>query len=170
MLDHFFPLLFPKNSESLKLFDIRLREVGAKRPLNGTSKVKRHTNRHTNRQTDRRTFRLIESIGPEGRCFENVFRNNFGPRKCPNQKMHESESAGYLVWALPEVQNRFWKQFLLKVLYNYYSKKIEVFRLKKWRSKKFISYCILKMGFDHGRVTFLTIKKTKQKINFLKYA
>ena len=22
-------------------------------------------------------------------------------RKCPNQKMHESESAGFLVWALP---------------------------------------------------------------------
>ena len=38
MLDHFFPLLFPKDSESLKILDIRLREVGAKRPLNGTSK------------------------------------------------------------------------------------------------------------------------------------
>ena len=68
MLDHFFPLLFPKDSESLKIFDIRLLEVGAKRPLNGTSKV----NRQTNRQTDKRTFRLIESIGPEGRCFENL--------------------------------------------------------------------------------------------------
>ena len=41
MLDHFFPLLFPKNSESLKKLDIGLREVGAKRPLNGTSKVKK---------------------------------------------------------------------------------------------------------------------------------
>ena len=30
MLDHFFPLLFPKDSESLKIFDIRLREVGQK--------------------------------------------------------------------------------------------------------------------------------------------
>ena len=40
MLNHFFPLLFPKDSESLKILDIRLREVGAKRPLNGTSKVK----------------------------------------------------------------------------------------------------------------------------------
>ena len=28
------------------------------------------TDRQTDRQTDRRTFRLIESIGPEGRCFE----------------------------------------------------------------------------------------------------
>ena len=40
MLDHFFPLLFPKDSESLEVLDIRLWEVGAKRPLKGTSKVK----------------------------------------------------------------------------------------------------------------------------------
>ena len=71
MLDHFCPLLFPKDSESLKILDIRLREVGAKRPLNGTSKVNRQTHRRTHKHTDRRTFRLIESIGPEGRCFEN---------------------------------------------------------------------------------------------------
>ena len=71
MLDHFFPLFFPKDSESLKIFDILLREVGVKRPLNGTSKVNRQTNRQTDRQTDRRTFQLIQSIGPEGRCFEN---------------------------------------------------------------------------------------------------
>ena len=32
--------------------------------------------------------------------------------KCHNQKTHESESAGFLVWE-PEVQNRFWKHFLL---------------------------------------------------------
>ena len=38
--------------------------MGAKIPLNGTSKVNRHT--------DVRTNRLIESIGPKGRCFENV--------------------------------------------------------------------------------------------------
>ena len=30
------------------------------------------TDKQTNRRTDRRTFRLIESIGPEGRCFENT--------------------------------------------------------------------------------------------------
>ena len=69
MLDHFFPLLFPKDSKSLKIFDIQLWEVGAKRPLHGTSKV----NKQTHRRTDRRTFRLrlIESIGPKGWCFEN---------------------------------------------------------------------------------------------------
>ena len=31
--------------------------------------------------------------------------------KCPNQKTHESESAGFLIWALPEVKNCFRKQF-----------------------------------------------------------
>ena len=74
MLDHFFILLFPKHSESLKILDIQLWEVGAKRRSNGTSKVNRQTDRRTDgqtdRQTDRRTFRLIESNGPEGRCFE----------------------------------------------------------------------------------------------------
>ena len=55
MLDHFFPLLFPKDSESLKIFDIRLREVGAKRPVNGTSKVNRQTDGRTDGQTDGQT-------------------------------------------------------------------------------------------------------------------
>ena len=41
MLDHFFSLLFPKNFKSLKILDMRLQEVGAKRPLNITSKVKK---------------------------------------------------------------------------------------------------------------------------------
>ena len=40
--------------------------------------------------------------------------------KGPNQKTHESENAGFLVWALPTVQISFWKQFLHKVIYNYY--------------------------------------------------
>ena len=53
MLDNFFPLLFPKDSESLKIFDIQLWEVGAKRLLNVTSKVNRQTDKHTDRQTDR---------------------------------------------------------------------------------------------------------------------
>ena len=52
MLDHFFSLLFPKDSESLKIFDIQLRKVGAKRLLNGTSKVNRQTDRQTDGQTD----------------------------------------------------------------------------------------------------------------------
>ena len=42
--------------------------------------------------------------------------------KCPNRKMHESESAGFLDRALPEVQNRFRKHFSHKVLYNSCSK------------------------------------------------
>ena len=39
--------------------------------------------------------------------------------KCSNQKMHESESAGFPVLALPEVQNQFRKRFSHKVLCNY---------------------------------------------------
>ena len=75
--DHFFLLLFPKDSESVKILDIQLREVGAKRPLNGTSKVNRRTDGQTDGRTDRRTNRLIESIGPEGRCFENYLGRKF---------------------------------------------------------------------------------------------
>ena len=55
MLDHFFSILFPKDSESLKILDIRLWEVGAKRPLNGTSKVNTQTYTQTHGQTDRQT-------------------------------------------------------------------------------------------------------------------
>ena len=40
--------------------------MGAKRLLNGTSKV----NTQTDKQTHIWTFRHIECIGPEGRCFE----------------------------------------------------------------------------------------------------
>ena len=40
--------------------------MGAKRRLNGTSKV----STRKDRRTDRQTFRLIESICSEGRCFE----------------------------------------------------------------------------------------------------
>ena len=43
---------------------------GGKKSLSGTSKVNTQTDKHIDGQTDRRTFRLIESIGPEGRCFK----------------------------------------------------------------------------------------------------
>ena len=33
----------------------------------------KQTDKHTDGQTHRRTFRLIKSIGPEGRCFENIY-------------------------------------------------------------------------------------------------
>ena len=64
MWHHFFPLLFPKDSESLKILDIRLREVGAKRPLNGTSKVNRQTDTHTHRHMDKSTYRKHRPKGP----------------------------------------------------------------------------------------------------------
>ena len=59
-LDHFFPLLFPEDSESQKILDIRLWEVGTKRRLNGTSKVNRQTNTRTNTQTDTQTDGQID--------------------------------------------------------------------------------------------------------------
>ena len=62
--DHLFQLLFPKDSEALKILGIRLREVGAKRRLNGTSKVNRQTNRQTDRQTDISTYRKHRPRGP----------------------------------------------------------------------------------------------------------
>ena len=65
--DHFFPLLFAKDSQSVKCLEIWFREMGAKRGIKSTSKV----NRHTRTRTHERTFRLIESINTEGRCFEN---------------------------------------------------------------------------------------------------
>ena len=47
--DHLFSALFPKDSESLKTLYIRLGEVGAKRCLNGTSKV---NDKQTEKPTD----------------------------------------------------------------------------------------------------------------------
>ena len=44
--------------------------------------------------------------------------------KCPHPKTHEIESVCFLVWALPEIQNGYQQQFLHKVIYIYYSKKI----------------------------------------------
>ena len=62
--DPFFPLLSPKDSEYLKILDIQLQEVGAKRRLNGTSKVNRQTDKHTDRQTDISTYRKHGPRGP----------------------------------------------------------------------------------------------------------
>ena len=44
--EHFFPLLFTKDSKSLKILDIWLQKLGAKRRLDGTSKVNTHTGKH----------------------------------------------------------------------------------------------------------------------------
>ena len=73
--DHFFSLLFPKDSESLTILDIQLREVGAKRRLNGTSKV----NRHTDRRTDISTYRKHWLGGP---MLWKVIRNMLNFKKC----------------------------------------------------------------------------------------
>ena len=70
--DQFFPLIFPRDSESPKILDIRLWEVGAKRRLNGTSKLNTQTDvrtdgrtdRHTDTQTDISTYRKPRHRGP----------------------------------------------------------------------------------------------------------
>ena len=76
-----FHYFFSNESESLNILDIRLWEVGGNRSLNGTSKVKTWTDRQTDTHT--RTFQLIESIDPEGQCFENfmgdIFSSIFSP-------------------------------------------------------------------------------------------
>ena len=70
--NHFFPELFPKDSESLKILDIRLREVGAKCASKYTTRkgTDTHRDRQTDTQTDRRTLRLLDRIGPMGRFDE----------------------------------------------------------------------------------------------------
>ena len=48
ILDHFHTKMFiSEATSSLKIFDIQLKEVGAKRRLNGTSKVNRQTHKST---------------------------------------------------------------------------------------------------------------------------
>ena len=41
--------------QGFQILDIRLQEVGAKRRLNGTSKVNTHTDKHTSKHTDKHT-------------------------------------------------------------------------------------------------------------------
>ena len=55
--DHFFPLLFSKNSENLKSFDIGLWEEDAKRPLNLV------------RNTNTKKILLSKAIYPKNKIF-----------------------------------------------------------------------------------------------------
>ena len=73
MLDHFFLLLFPKDSESLKIFDIRLWEVGAKNPAHGRHQLSR-------------PMRLVEPIQNKTKCFYFFFKGKNHP-KPKNSKM-----------------------------------------------------------------------------------
>ena len=51
MLDHFLPLLFPKDSKPLKIFDIQFWEVGGKKT------VKRYLkSEQTDKQTDTQAY------------------------------------------------------------------------------------------------------------------
>ena len=51
MLDHFFPILFTKDSEYLNFLDIGLWEVGEKGPLSGVIKFGGQTEKQTNTRT-----------------------------------------------------------------------------------------------------------------------
>ena len=70
--DHFFPLLFPNDSEYLKCLDIGLWEVGTKRLLSGVRNCDGKTDKQTDKKTNIRTFSLKESITPEGQSVENL--------------------------------------------------------------------------------------------------
>ena len=71
--------------------------MGAKIPLNSTSKV----NTHTDKQTDIWTFRLIESIGPEGRCFENLItRNRVEEGSNPLDELDDVAPMKYILFVL----------------------------------------------------------------------
>ena len=50
----------PKDSEALKILDIRLQEKGVKKRLNGTSKV----NTQTDTRTEKSTYRKHQPQGP----------------------------------------------------------------------------------------------------------
>ena len=65
--DHFFPLLFPKDSKNLKKFEHWTLGSWGKKTVKQSGQS----------QTDIRTFRLIERIGQEGHFFEKnrTFRN-----------------------------------------------------------------------------------------------
>ena len=64
-------IIFPQGIRISKNIGHLTSRSVAKRPLNGTSKVNRQTDTQKDKQTQIGTFRLIESIGPKGRCFEN---------------------------------------------------------------------------------------------------
>ena len=65
------PLLFPQGFRISKNIGQPTLGSGCKKTFKRYLKTK-----HTDKQTDRWTFRLIESIGPEGRCFDKKSCNN----------------------------------------------------------------------------------------------
>ena len=62
--DHFFQLLFPKDSKYLKSLDIGLWKVGPKRPLNGVRKCDGQTHKQTHKHTDISTYKKHRPRGP----------------------------------------------------------------------------------------------------------
>ena len=75
--DHSFHYFSPKDSKSIKILDIQLREMGAKRPLKGTSKVNTQTDRQTNKHMDISTYRKHRPRGP--RLWKGIIMRNGTP-------------------------------------------------------------------------------------------
>ena len=69
--DHFFSLLFPKEIQQSKQFGYWTSGSWGKNTFKRYLKSEQ-THWQTDRQTHIWTNRLIESIGPEGQCFENL--------------------------------------------------------------------------------------------------
>ena len=81
--------------------------------------------------------------------------------KCPKTENSWKWISVFLIWALPEVQNWFQRQFFNEVL-TILCFFVEHFVQKKWHLEIGISYCIWKMWFDQGRVTFWWRKKSRK--------
>ena len=78
MLDHFFPLLFPKDSESLKILDIRLQEVGGKNTVKKDQKPKK-----TEKNEEKKTFFcavILENFQTKMFLSETISFHYFSPR------------------------------------------------------------------------------------------
>ena len=84
--------------------------------------------------------------------------------KCPNQKMHESESAGFLVRALPKIWNHFRKQFSYKVFFKVFFLILLIFLLLQYLQKKFNKLCpIVFSQSDLDGGTSFIINKNSEK-------
>ena len=100
--------------------------------------IHEQTDKQTDRQTDRRTFRLIESIGPEGRCFEkctlhksnmsmfplNPSQDTHTVRHREKFKVNVSHTAKYMKSTIPYLQRRL----------NSYAEKLKEVRARSTRA------------------------------------
>jgi hypothetical protein len=79
--DHFFPLLFSKDSKYLKSLDIGLQEGGAKRPVNTVNKVWR-----TDKHMKQKQIRNGKSLCQKSALLENSKAYPSWKKLCDNDK------------------------------------------------------------------------------------